>query len=103
MFRRAVCIIVVLVAALMAQPGSVPAQTTSTTGPTTTLVSMVGGGQTKSVIPRPNSGSAPQQMGDRGGAGQLALLGLLVVAISSVGVIVVRSTRRATKSHEVRP
>lgn len=33
------------------------------------------------IVPKPNSGRAPEEAGDRGGALQLGLAGLLVVAI----------------------
>lgn len=60
-------------------------------------------GQTKSVIPRPNSGSAPQASGDRGGTGQLALLGLLLLAMIVVGAVVIVSTMRTTRSRTPNP
>ncbi len=47
------------------------------------------------IIPRPNSGSAPQEAGDRGGALQLGLLALLVVAIGGTVLVLVRQSRRA--------
>jgi hypothetical protein len=47
------------------------------------------------IIPRPNSGHAPEDAGDRGGALQLGLLGLVVVALAGGGLHVVRQSRRA--------
>jgi uncharacterized protein HemX len=47
------------------------------------------------IIPRPDSGAAPQEAGDRGGALQLALLALLVVAIGGTVLVLVRQSRRA--------
>lgn len=47
------------------------------------------------IIPRSNSGKAPEEAGDRGGALQLAVLGLVVVAIGGGIAMVVRESRRA--------
>ena len=44
------------------------------------------------AIPRPNEGQAPSEPGDRGGWAQLALLGLSVVAVSGIGLVVVRGS-----------
>ena len=46
------------------------------------------------IIPRPNSGHDPEDAGDRGGALQLALLGLIVVGVGVIGVKVFRQTRQ---------
>lgn len=46
------------------------------------------------IIPRPNSGHAPAEAGDRGGALQLTILGVLVVGISGAAVHLVRDSRR---------
>ena len=50
---------------------------------------------TQDIIPRPNSGEAPHEAGDRGGALQLAVLGLVVVAIAAGGLHLARQSRRA--------
>ena len=42
------------------------------------------------VIPEPNQGVAPEDSGDRGGWEQLALMGLLIVILTGIGVFVVR-------------
>ncbi|MGE3621790.1 MAG: hypothetical protein AB7L84_15145 [Acidimicrobiia bacterium] len=47
------------------------------------------------IIPRPNSGSEPTEAGDRGGALQLGLLGLLVAAVGGGGYALARQSRRA--------
>jgi hypothetical protein len=69
----------------------------------TTASTTVDQGQSKSVIPRPNSGLAPENSGDRGGSAQLALLGLLLLAIATVATVVARSTMRTTRSRAPRP
>jgi hypothetical protein len=46
------------------------------------------------IIPRPNSGHEPTEAGDRGGALQLAVLGLIVVGVGVVGWKVFRQTRQ---------
>jgi hypothetical protein len=74
------------------------AQTATTS--TTTTVAMTDddqAGQTKSVIPKPNSGSVPQQAGDRGGALQLGLFGVLVLALAFIGAVIIRSTMRNSR------
>jgi hypothetical protein len=50
---------------------------------------------TQEIVPQPNTGTAPEDAGDRGGALQLTLLGLVVVAIGGAVVVVVRQSRRA--------
>jgi hypothetical protein len=46
------------------------------------------------IIPRPNSGTEPEDAGDRGGALQLAVLGAIVVGVSVVVTLAVRESRR---------
>lgn len=46
------------------------------------------------IIPRPNSGHEPTEAGDRGGALQLAVLGLIVVGVGVVGFKIFRQTRQ---------
>jgi hypothetical protein len=99
--RRFMAALTLVLLGLFAAPQGAWAQTTTTTLPAPSTSASVDLGQTKSVIPRPNSGAEPQQMGDRGGSGQLALLGLLVLAICIIGTVVVRSTVRATRSREL--
>jgi hypothetical protein len=50
------------------------------------------------MIPRPNSGHAPEDAGDRGGALQLLVFGLVVVAIGAGVTKVVLDSRRARRS-----
>jgi hypothetical protein len=94
--RRLIIALTLLVAVSLAPSFSVHAQTATTT----TTVAMTDDGQvgqTKSVIPRPNSGSAPKQAGDRGGALQLALFGVLVLALAFIGAVIIRSTVRNSR------
>ena len=53
---------------------------------------------TPHIIPRPNSGHAPTEAGDRGGALQLAVLGLVVVGIGGAVLHLVRQSRRSRSS-----
>lgn len=53
---------------------------------------------TPHIIPRPNSGHEPTDAGDRGGALQLLVLGLVVVAVSGAVVHLTRESRRARSS-----
>jgi hypothetical protein len=47
------------------------------------------------MIPRPDSGQKPEDAGDRGGALQLALLGLVCVVLAGGTLHVVRLSHRA--------
>jgi hypothetical protein len=49
------------------------------------------------IIPRPNEGHEPVDAGDRGGALQLTVLGLLVVAVGGGVAYVVHESRRARR------
>ncbi len=84
----------VLVGLGLLGPGAI-AQTDEqapTEEPATTVTSAVPGGD---IIPRPNSGEAPEDAGDRGGALQGALFFIVVGAVLVVGALVVRSSRKA--------
>jgi hypothetical protein len=59
---------------------------------------MLVGEPDEGMIPRPNSGHEPSEAGDRGGALQLALLGLIVVGVGVVGYKVFRQTRTRPKT-----
>lgn len=50
------------------------------------------------IVPRPNSGHAPTESGDRGGALQLLVLGLVVAAVGGALVHLTRESRRARSS-----
>jgi hypothetical protein len=65
-----------------------------TTSTTSTSVTPFSGDVDQRIIPRPNSGHPPQDAGDRGGALQFALLGLIVLGVTIVCVKIFRSTRQ---------
>lgn len=50
------------------------------------------------IVPAPNSGHEPTEAGDRGGALQLLVLGLVVVAVGGALVHLTRESRRARSS-----
>src|SRR5690606_30705634 len=52
---------------------------------------------TPDIIPRPNSGKPPEDADDRGGALQLGLLGLIVLAVGGMSAKVVHDSRRARR------
>lgn len=83
MLRRLVVAGVLLWAIALLTPSLAGAQETPPTVPN---------GQ--HIIPRPNSGHAPTEAGDRGGALQLLILGVLVVGISGAAVHLVRESHR---------
>ena len=78
-----------LVLTLSAAPAV--AQEPGTGSTTTTLAGL----PAPDIIPQPNTDSAPTEAGDRGGALQLAVFGLLVVAIGGAVFVIVRQSRRA--------
>ena len=94
--RRLFCAVVLTVATFGALTTPSTGQTTTTTATTTTVAMADDGsvGQTKSVIPKPNSGSAPKQFGDRGAGGQFAVLLFILAALGTISFVVVRSTIR---------
>jgi hypothetical protein len=49
------------------------------------------------MIPVPNQGNEPRDAGDRGGAGQLAVLAGVAVGVGSIVALVVRESRRARR------
>ena len=69
---------------------AVPGRAQEPTSTTTTVAA-----PTQDIVPRPNSGAAPQEAGDRGGALQLGVLALVVVAIGGATVVLIRQSRRA--------
>jgi uncharacterized protein HemX len=50
---------------------------------------------TQDIVPRPNSGHAPAEAGDRGGALQLLILAVVVAAVAGAIWHLVRQSRRA--------
>jgi hypothetical protein len=83
--RPVALLITMALAAVLALLGpSVLAQDTPSTGV-----------PTQDIIPKPNSGHEPSEAGDRGGALQLLVLGVVVVAVSGAVVHLTRASRRA--------
>jgi hypothetical protein len=103
--RRLFVALTLAIATMLAPSFSVHALTTTTTPTSTpTTVAMTDdsqAGQTKSVIPKPNSGSAPEQAGDRGGALQIGLFGVLVLALAFIGAVIIRSTMRNSRVRDI--
>jgi hypothetical protein len=58
---------------------------------------------TQDIIPRPNTGHEPVDAGDRGGALQLLLPALLVLAIGGATLHLTRQARRAKASGPSQP
>jgi uncharacterized protein HemX len=96
--RRVVLAVAVLFAAgamalpagaQVSPPGEVDAASTTQSPTTTDQV------PTNDIVPQPNSGAPPEEAGDRGGALQLGLLGLVVAVIAGAVLLLVRQSRRA--------
>ncbi|MEQ1786351.1 MAG: hypothetical protein ABL966_04805 [Acidimicrobiales bacterium] len=91
--RRPLVLVVAVAVALasLAQPADAqePGSTiTTATAPTVAVPS-------QDIVPQPNSGAAPQEAGDRGGALQLGLLAVVMLAIGGAVLRLVRQSRRA--------
>ena len=65
-------------------------------GPSEPTVTVEGeeAGAPPEIVPKPNSGDAPEEPGDRGGWAQLAVLGAIVLTVSGIGLVVVREFNR---------
>ena len=89
---------VVIAALLLLGPNPASAQEGTPNPAKTTTSSTVAELPPAEMIPRPNSGQAPDDAGDRGGALQLLVFGLVVVAIGAGVTKVVLDSRRARRS-----
>jgi uncharacterized protein HemX len=85
---RRVLVLLTLVACLLAPAPSARAQDSTSTSTTIAVPS-------QDIVPQPNSGTPPQEAGDRGGALQLGLLALVVVAIGAAVAGLVRQSKRS--------
>lgn len=85
--RRALTL---LAAVVMALALAAPVAAQEPTSSSTTI-----GPAPQGIVPEPNSGTAPSEAGDRGGALQLGLLALVVLVIGGVVVGLVRQSRQA--------
>ena len=94
--RRALAAVALVSAVLVVALGVVaPAAAQTPEPPLTTGSSVPDAGQgVPPIIPRPNSGEAPDDPGDRGGWQQLAVLGVVIGGLGLIGVLVVRDARR---------
>lgn len=80
-------------AAAASPRGDAPVTTAPvTTAPVSTLGEQPEGG---GIIPRPDSGVAPEDAGDRGGVLQTLLFVIVVGGVASIIGLVVRESRRA--------
>lgn len=76
--------------------GSGADETTATTATTADGTgSSVTAPPAQDIIPEPNSGHAPEDAGDRGGALQLVVLLLILVGVGVIVTQIVRQARRA--------
>jgi hypothetical protein len=82
--------LLVALAALLVAPASALAQDTSGGDSTSST-----GVPAPDIIPKPDSGHKPMDAGDPGGALQLLLLALIVVAVTGIVLHLVRQSRRA--------
>jgi uncharacterized membrane protein YedE/YeeE len=74
-----------------AAPAQEPTATTSTEGDNPEAPE-------QDIIPRPDSGTEPDDAGDRGGALQLVVLAAVVVGVGTVVALGVRESRRNRRS-----
>ena len=85
--RRRLATVLVIFSLVLVPPATALAADEATT--TTSQV------PTQDIIPEPNSGSEPEDAGDRGGALQTVLFVGIIGMIVAGGAIVVRQSRRA--------
>jgi uncharacterized protein HemX len=91
--RAARVLLLVLALALAAIAPLAPASSAAAQdSPTTTSVVEV---PAQDIVPRPNSGHEPTEAGDRGGALQLGILAIVVVAIGAAVLHLRRQSQRA--------
>jgi uncharacterized protein HemX len=90
----------ILLIALVAVPLSAGGSYAGAQVDPTTTTSVVVELPPADIIPQPNSGAAPEEAGDRGGALQLALLGIIVLAVAAGVAHVVRQARRTQAERE---
>jgi hypothetical protein len=93
--RLAPALLVVLATMVLAVlPGGAPAhgQEPPPVGTTPTTLAQV---PTNDIVVKPNTGMPPEASGDRGGAAQVLLFGVLVAGVAGIGALVVRESRRA--------
>jgi hypothetical protein len=50
------------------------------------------------ALPKPGCGTEPETSGDRGGAAQLALFGIMTGGLVVIGTVIVRSARRQRRA-----
>lgn len=74
-------------AAAAAPVGDAPSSTSSTSVATEVP-------EAPDIIPAPNSGTEPEDAGDRGGALQTAVFVLILASVGVIGALVVRESRR---------
>lgn len=86
--RRRLVLLVLALALMVAGP---PIAAAAQDDPTTTVAPV----EAPSIIPEPNSGHAPTEAGDRGGALQTALFVAMVGGVVIIGGLVVRESRKA--------
>jgi hypothetical protein len=60
-----------------------------------TTTTLAEGGSTGDIIPRPGSGTPPEEAGDRGGAGQVGVFVAVCVALAVIFGLALRQARRA--------
>ena len=80
-------LLAVLLAAALLGPGAVGPAAAQDTQPTNEV-------PTQDIVPKPNSGTPPEDAGDRGGALQLLVLALIVAAVAFGGWHLSRQVQR---------
>lgn len=86
--RRRLVLLVLALALMVAGP---PIAAAAQDDPTTTVAPI----ESPSIIPEPNSGRAPTDAGDRGGALQTALFVAIVGGVIVITGLVARESRKA--------
>ncbi|MDZ7674064.1 MAG: hypothetical protein U5K30_03220 [Acidimicrobiales bacterium] len=89
--RRCVAVLVLVLATL----GALGSTQANAGEPSTTSTTIGDAPPAPDIIPEPDSGSAPEDPGDRGGVLQTVLFVAVLGGIGGIGYLVVRESRRA--------
>ena len=97
--RRAALVVLAILMAVLARPVLAAAQDATPSSPTPT-VEVDADSPVGQIIPKPNSGAAPEEPGDRGGYLQVGLLYLMLAVIALGALHLWRQSKklRATRA-----
>jgi hypothetical protein len=100
--KRVIVAIVVIVASFtLTMPLHAMSANAQTSSATSTTVLSADTDSLGRSLPKPNSGQKPQSFGDRGGAGQLIVFGLVTAFLAAIVLRIALATRKRTKNQQL--